>query len=499
MTADEARELLGVEPGADSRAVRKAYLRLLKRHKPETDPEGFQRLREAFELAQRLAEAEPHSAIPTTPSVEPLPPPHTEPSPPRPAQVFWHRLQVAGNDGEAARHVLVEAIATCPDEPEFFLELAEMHAARGHVDATVEVLQAGARQGHVECAVELLHWRPAAIGPEALERFAPELHFGDAARGYISLDQPERAFELTRDALLPERWLRESFAYDLVAAFDVALALMDAGSRDVGQTAERQQADAASRELGRRLGKQTLAAARESGTALAAGRAGGVRWSITTELLALTPALPRGIEQAVVTSILRATAFPYRFAWEALERAERRAIDARLEREAPMLHQFLTSVGAAPPLFVEPSSRWWIAPLVITLMYLLRPPLRCESRDDYVTVEQMVEDGRNAQRREEDQEAHGGETPLTDEELEPPAREAATALCAPGPSPACDRAYAVLVAWRRRDCRALLAPQGATTTGHARDAGGVGVVLFEPELPPPLAEMIRRCEDEALP
>ncbi len=51
MTVEEARSFLGIAPDADSNTVRRAYLRLLKHHKPDVDPEGFQRLREAYELA----------------------------------------------------------------------------------------------------------------------------------------------------------------------------------------------------------------------------------------------------------------------------------------------------------------------------------------------------------------------------------------------------------------------------------------------------------------
>ena len=56
MTHDEAQTLLGLENGADTKQVRSAYLRLLKKHKPERDPSGFQRLREAYELAEQVAQ-----------------------------------------------------------------------------------------------------------------------------------------------------------------------------------------------------------------------------------------------------------------------------------------------------------------------------------------------------------------------------------------------------------------------------------------------------------
>ncbi|MCA9699641.1 MAG: J domain-containing protein [Myxococcales bacterium] len=53
MDRDEALSLLGVDAGADPRTVKRAYLRRLKKTKPERDPEGFKRLREAYELLEQ--------------------------------------------------------------------------------------------------------------------------------------------------------------------------------------------------------------------------------------------------------------------------------------------------------------------------------------------------------------------------------------------------------------------------------------------------------------
>ena len=52
MTFDEALEAIGVEPGVDDKALRRAYLRAVKAHPPERDPDGFQRVRAAYELLQ---------------------------------------------------------------------------------------------------------------------------------------------------------------------------------------------------------------------------------------------------------------------------------------------------------------------------------------------------------------------------------------------------------------------------------------------------------------
>jgi len=58
VTLDDAWRELGLEPGADAEAVRRAYLRLIKTRKPEQDPAGFQRAREAYEMARAGGEFE---------------------------------------------------------------------------------------------------------------------------------------------------------------------------------------------------------------------------------------------------------------------------------------------------------------------------------------------------------------------------------------------------------------------------------------------------------
>ncbi|MGV8888032.1 MAG: J domain-containing protein [Pseudomonas sp.] len=51
--------ILGLEADADSRSIKRQYATLLKVHRPDEDPSGFQRLREAYEQAMEWSRREP--------------------------------------------------------------------------------------------------------------------------------------------------------------------------------------------------------------------------------------------------------------------------------------------------------------------------------------------------------------------------------------------------------------------------------------------------------
>lgn len=51
--------VLGIDPTRDESEIRRAYVRQLKQHRPDRDPEGYQQLREAWERAKQYAASTP--------------------------------------------------------------------------------------------------------------------------------------------------------------------------------------------------------------------------------------------------------------------------------------------------------------------------------------------------------------------------------------------------------------------------------------------------------
>ncbi len=198
-------EVLGLEPQADSRTVKRRYAQLLKVHRPDTDPQGFQRLREAYEHA--LREEAPPSGSPAPSAEAPVTPPAVPmPAEPGPVQ------RLVGQPAERLDQWLSEA---------------EYRQQRSAFEQAVlaQCLAAG------DDGRELLLWAIRRLGwfvsvdvrlsAGELEHLARRLAEQDARRLCARLQRKgARAFLKRLDRVLGQPWLqafdqREFFQRDL--------------------------------------------------------------------------------------------------------------------------------------------------------------------------------------------------------------------------------------------------------------------------------------------
>jgi len=71
MTIEDARAVLGVTAEMSADETRRTYLRLTRKHGPETDPQGFARIREAYERLREVAPRGPVEPIAPAAAAEP--------------------------------------------------------------------------------------------------------------------------------------------------------------------------------------------------------------------------------------------------------------------------------------------------------------------------------------------------------------------------------------------------------------------------------------------
>ncbi|MCY1044843.1 hypothetical protein OV208_26240 [Corallococcus sp. bb12-1] len=209
MDFEEALQELGVDadPGGDT--VRRVYLRRLKTCKPETDPEGFARLRQAYEtvLAARegregpRTQAEPRQASTQEqedPTTEATGPGATPALPQDVLERFRAEFRALPPEGplEAAVEVARRAVEAVQDsaEPRHWLVGALLAA-----DRTQEALSAyrdAYRQGHFEFLAELAQRFPRALEDSEialLGREAPHRFLWMLTNQLLQMDEVERA------------------------------------------------------------------------------------------------------------------------------------------------------------------------------------------------------------------------------------------------------------------------------------------------------------------
>jgi hypothetical protein len=178
VTLSEALGELGVEAGAEAETIRRAYLRLIKTRKPETDPAGFQRARQAYELARAAAELESLATESDRRHAPPgggvdTPPAPTSGAPPSPAPgagdvVFqgflaaWRAIPPSA-DQRPRLEVAQEVVAVLPKDPRAHWLLARTLSGWGNDGLLADALRAGWQQGWPEFLEALLLRLPGRV------------------------------------------------------------------------------------------------------------------------------------------------------------------------------------------------------------------------------------------------------------------------------------------------------------------------------------------------
>lgn len=210
MTFTEALEVLGLsdtQPVTQD-AVRKAYVALIKVHKPERDPEGFQRVRQAYDQAKetlntreqafatrQLRQPEPSTEMPAPSLVD------TEAL--RAAQ---HAVDEAGDD-LARIPLLLDAIALHPRETSLRWQLVDAYNATNQLPLSEAALREGAELELPGFLETLAHSAPLTITDAQLEKLrwaAPltlVLRVAVARKDQAVLTETLRTLEGTQETL----------------------------------------------------------------------------------------------------------------------------------------------------------------------------------------------------------------------------------------------------------------------------------------------------------
>jgi hypothetical protein len=124
--------ILGLEADADARSIKRQYATLLKVHRPDEDPTGFQRLREAYEQALEWSRRTPPPDLFDRPEPEVETPPATSSTEP-PLNFELEHLDLEPSHGAKRAEQLLEDV-TVEQLDERLAQAQASHCSRGFED-----------------------------------------------------------------------------------------------------------------------------------------------------------------------------------------------------------------------------------------------------------------------------------------------------------------------------------------------------------------------------
>lgn len=204
-------EVLGLEPDADTRSIKRRYAQLLKSHRPDEDPEGFQRLHEAYEAGLHNLErpCRPLFSEPVTSEASAGSRPEREP-----ARVHQGEREASSGPAAASGHAAPVLLGLSTGGLDRLLSEAEYRQQRPAFEQAVlaQCLAAGSEgQALVDWALLRLGWFAAGdtLSPQALDRLALRLAERTLEELCACLGERGSKVLLERlDAALRQPWLQ---------------------------------------------------------------------------------------------------------------------------------------------------------------------------------------------------------------------------------------------------------------------------------------------------
>ena len=368
MTIEQALAQLEIAPGLPRTELRRAYLRAVKRHPPERDPDGFQRVREDFELLSNVGTFD----VGTLDFEGELPAPAPDenegeeaPEPDAPVAEEADLAELEGLPSGATPTQVLEAcraiVARAPESESLAWEVVSWLEEREHEDLAAKVVRQAHERELPGFGLYLFHRYPEHATDQLLAEASssPEAQVRHAALGaLVAQDRPTKAVKLAL-GLLEEAARDPNTSLYAGVYVDLLVALLASGESALASQVER--------------AFQDYLKATASETEILQGEV-AARWLLVTELGALGSKLPNNLTEALI-DILRGgdpqRAFRIVNHLAQYNTGRARNVTRVLRERAPHLYALIGS-----PEITETSSwntRWplyW--PLLIVALVFLR-------------------------------------------------------------------------------------------------------------------------------